>query len=170
MMPEYIFDTSALSNLAKVGRLELLEKRYQGNGFTTVEVSDELRRGILAGYDYLQVAVAQIEGIAAEGWLRVLVPESPAERRLRSEFDHILDPGESSCLALAISRELTLVTDDLAARQVAKERGVCLTGTLGILIASVRDGALSLAEANAALAAMIQKRYRSPVDRLDDLI
>jgi predicted nucleic acid-binding protein len=53
-MPEYIFDTTVLSNLAAVGRLELLEKRYCRIALTTVEVSDELRRGLQAGYGYLE--------------------------------------------------------------------------------------------------------------------
>jgi predicted nucleic acid-binding protein len=52
-MPEYIFDTTVLSNLAAVGRLDLLEKRYGQVTLTTVEVSDELRRGLQAGYGYL---------------------------------------------------------------------------------------------------------------------
>ena len=49
-MPDYIFDTTVLSNLAVVGRLDLLKERYRTAGLTTVEVSDELRRGLQAGY------------------------------------------------------------------------------------------------------------------------
>ena len=169
-MPDYIFDTTVLSNLAVVGRLDLLEKRYRTVGFTTVEVSDELRRGLQAGYGYLENVLQQIQSISSGGWLRIVAPESPAEHQLRGEFDLLLDPGEASCLALAISRGLILVTDDLAARQLAQERGVPLTGTVGILLALVRDGVLSLTEANGILAKMIERRYRSPVDRLDDLI
>ena len=45
-----------------------------------------------------------------------------------------------------------------------------LTGTLGILIVLVRDKTLSLQEANEMLTDMIQRGYRSPVDRLDGLI
>jgi len=89
---------------------------------------------------------------------------------LRSEFDHFLDAGESSCLALAISRGLIFATDDLAARRLARKNKVLLTGTLGILIALVRNNTLSLADANAMLSVMIRRHYRSPVDRLDDLI
>ena len=81
-----------------------------------------------------------------------------------------MDPGEASCLALAVSRGLVLVTDDLAARQLAQERDVLLTGTIGILLTLVRDGSLPLTEANAILAEMLERRYRSPVDHLDDLI
>ena len=169
-MPDYIFYTTVLSNLAAVGRLDLLEKRYRTVGFTTVEVSDELRRGLQAGYGYLENVLQQIQSISPSGWLRIVAPESPAEHQLRGEFDLLLDPGEASCLALAISRGLILVTDDLAARQLAQERDVPLTGTVGILLALVCDRVLSLTEANAILAQMIERRYRSPVDRLDEVI
>lgn len=169
-MPKYIFDTTVLSNLAAAGRLELLKGRYRNSAFTTVEVSDELRKGLQAGYTYLEAALKQIEGMAPGGWLRVLVPDSAAEQRLRAEFDLVLGPGEASSLALASSRGLALVSDDLAARRLAEEREVPLTGTLGILITLVRDGTLTLAEANDLLATMIERRYRSPVERLDELI
>ena len=169
-MPEYIFDTTVLSNLAAIGRLDLLEKRYRKMAVTTVEVSDELRRGFQAGYGYLGDALQQIQAISPGGWLRIVAPESEPEHQLRGEFDLLLDPGEASCLALAISRGLILVTDDLAARQLARDRDVPLTGTVGILLALVRDGSLSLTDANAILAEMIGLCYRSPVDRLDELI
>jgi predicted nucleic acid-binding protein len=169
-MPDYIFNTTALSNFAAAGRLNLLAGRYSDHAFTTIEVSDELRRGIHAGYTYLQAAWQQIETVNPTGWLRILSSESPTEHQLRSEFDEILDPGEASCLTLAISHQLIFVTDDRAARQLAQAKDVSLTGTLGILIALVRDNALSLQEANDMLTTMIQRRYRSPVDRLDDLI
>lgn len=169
-MPEYIFNTTALSNFAASGRLNLLAQRYRDRAFTTVEVGDELRKGVKAGYAYLEPALGQLETVDASGWLRVLAPESPAEHQLRAEFDHFLDPGEASCLALAISRGLTFVTDDLAARRLAEARGVALTGTLGMLIAMVRQGALLIEEANAMLSHMIERQFRSPVDRLDDFV
>ena len=94
------------------------------------EVTDELRRGVKAGYSYLEYVLQQIEPVDSEGWLRILVPNSAAEHSLQSEFDQFLDPGEASCLALAISRRMTLVTDDLATRQLAEKREVPLSGTL----------------------------------------
>ena len=169
-MRDYIFDTTALSNFASTGRFDLLDTRYRGVAFTTVEVTSELRRGVKAGYSYLEYVLQQIEPVGSEGWLRILIPNSATEHLLQSEFDQSLDPGEASCLALAISRRMTLVTDDLAARRLAEKREVPLSGTLGILIALVRHNAFSLKEANAMLAAMIQRRYRSPVDRLDEFI
>jgi predicted nucleic acid-binding protein len=65
---------------------------------------------------------------------------------------------------------LVFVTDDLATRQLAQERDVRLTGTVGILLALARDGSLSLVEVSAILTEMIKQRYRSPVDRLDELV
>lgn len=169
-MREYVFDTTILSNLAAADRLDLLEARYGGSAFTTIEVCDELRKGIKAGYAHLELALQHVGGVSGSGWLRILAPETAEEYRLRSEFDLLLDPGESSCLALAMARGLVLATDDLAARRLAQCRGVDLTGTIGILVALVRDGRLALEQANATLAAMIARGYRAPVDRLDALV
>lgn len=169
-MPEYIFNTTVLSNFSAVKCLDMLKKRYEGTIFTTVEVYDELRRGKKSGYDHLAYALEHIEAVGNEGWIRILVPESRTEHLLRSEFDEMLDPGEASCLALAISRSLTFATDDLAARKLAAARNVRLTGTLGILIVLIRSGQLPLREANMMLADMLGRGYRSPVERLDNLI
>ena len=103
-MPDYIFDTTVLSNFASAGSLDLLDKRYRGVAFTTEEVIGELRRGVKAGYSYLESVLQQIETIDSEGWIRIMVPNTAAEHLLRSQFDQFLDPGEASCLALAISR------------------------------------------------------------------
>jgi len=166
-MPDFIFDTTVLSNFASTGYIDLLGRRYAGVAFTTVEVADELRRGVKAGYAYLKPVLTQIKTIESEAWLRIMVPNSAHEHHLRSQFDQVLDPGEASCLALAISREMTLVTDDLAARRQAEKNSVPLSGTLGILIALVRHNALSLKRANALLTTMIMRNYRSPLDRLE---
>ena len=169
-MPDYIFDTTVLSNFASGGIIHLLEKRYRRIAFTTNEVVDELRRGINAGYSFLEKILQQIEPINSIGWIRIMTPNSPEENLLRSQFDQFLDPGEASCLALAVSRHMILITDDLAARRLAEKRNVSLSGTLGLLVALVNQGDIALEEANTLLKSMIQKHYRSPVDRLDEFI
>jgi predicted nucleic acid-binding protein len=169
-MPDYIFDTTVLSNFCAIGRLELLRSRYRNVAHATAEVNDELRKGLRAGYAYLASILRDLETSDQGGWIRILVPGSVQERHLRAELDDRLGAGEASCLALAAARGMTLVTDDLAARREAHARGVSVTGTLGVLIGLVRRGSLSLAEANAILSGMIQQRYRSPVDRLDEFV
>jgi hypothetical protein len=41
-MPDYVFDATVLSNFAAAGHVGLLEQRYRGIAYTTVEVGDEL--------------------------------------------------------------------------------------------------------------------------------
>jgi predicted nucleic acid-binding protein len=165
-----ILDTTVLSNFALVGQIALLQRLYTGQAGTTLAVADEIRRGLSSGYEYLRAAEEALLPLSSTGWLSVLTPVSPEEQRLFVELGASLAPGEASCLALAIARGLTLASDDRAARQRAAERGVRLTGTLGILVRAVREGHIALAEANDALARMIALRYRSPVLRLDELI
>jgi len=81
-----------------------------------------------------------------------------------------LGAGELSCLAVAIARSHTLASDDFRARRLARERGVAVTGTVGILAACVRLGYLAHDRANALLAAMIAAGYRSPVENMDALL
>ena len=104
-MPDYLFDTTVLSNFAAVGRLDLLRERYRGRAFTTLDVADERRKGVNAGYAFLESVLADIDSDDQESWIQVLVPQSTSERRLRARFDERLDPGEASCLALAVTRK-----------------------------------------------------------------
>ena len=59
-MPEHIFDTDVLSNFAAMSRSDLLARRYRGRAFTTIEVSNELEKGIKDGYAYLREIVGEI--------------------------------------------------------------------------------------------------------------
>jgi predicted nucleic acid-binding protein len=104
-MPDYIFDTTVLSNFAAVKRLDLLATRYQDVAFTTIEVIDELRKGVKAGYVYLDPILQAFKRNDPDNWISILGAQSATERRLRIEFDDRLDPGEASCLALAIFQE-----------------------------------------------------------------
>lgn len=73
--------------------------------------------------------------------------------------------GRGWVLGAGCFEGLILATDDLAARGLTRDEGVRLTGTLGIPVALVRGDDLPLSRANGVLRAMIQSRYRSPVDR-----
>ena len=170
-MPDYLFNTTALSNFAAIARFDLLKSLYLGKAFTTIEVSHELQRGIHAGYRHLESAWQQIRDVhPSSGWIRILTPETPEEYQLQAELDNRLDQGEASCLALAVTRQFIFVTDDLAARRLASEKNVLLTGTLGILIRGVQGKFLPLTEANHLLKIMVHQGYRSPVNCLDDFI
>ena len=167
---QYVFDSTVFSNFAAVGRIPLLEKLYRDYACTTMMVAVELQQGIEAGYDYLSSAVDCLKPPAPQGWLPVVSLQSDREQTLYSELCRTLGLGEASCLVVAEKRGLILATDDLAARRAAELVKVELTGTLGILIRLVREETVGLNEANQILAQMVNLKYRSPIDRLDDLI
>lgn len=54
-----------------------------------------------------------------------------------------LDPGETAALAVAAERSAVFLTDDLAARNAATERGVEVHGSIGILVLAYSRGELS---------------------------
>ena len=64
---------------------------------------------------------------------------------------------------IARTRNWVFASDDGSARRFATERGIRLTGTLGILIKAVKSEILSLSAADAIHARMIDEGYRSPL-------
>ena len=144
----------------QVGREDILAKLFENTFFTTEEVLEELKRGeqrnVLPKRDWQ--------------WIRVLQIESSQEEFLFRLFAESLGKGESSCLSIAISRELKVLTDDKDTRRLAQRRGVPVSGTVGVLVEAVRDGHLSTEEGNTMLSDMIEKGYFSPFETLDGSI
>ena len=77
-----------------------------------------------------------------------------------------LHHGEAACLTLAHHRGWAFLTDDKQARKAAKELGIIVSGTLGVLIQAVKRGLLEDASGNKLLRDMIARGYRSPHDSL----
>ena len=155
-----VADNTVLSNFALIKREDILDKLFENTLFTTEEVIDELKRGekrnVLPKRDWQ--------------WIKVLKMESSQEEFLFRLLAESLGKGESSCLSIAISRDLKVLTDDRDARRLAQRRGVPVSGTIGVLVEAVREGLLSVEEANTMLSDMIEKGYFSPFETLDELI
>lgn len=162
----YFFDTVTLSNFVLAGRLDLLVLRYGQRLHITPEVRDEVTDGVLAGYGGL----SQVDDALVDGrFTSAAALSSAGERTIYRELLRALGPGEASCLACAVTRGGVVVTDDRTARDCCHDRDIIVTGTIGILKALSRDGVLSLPEADALLASMIEAGYHSPVRRISDL-
>jgi predicted nucleic acid-binding protein len=155
-----VADNTVLSNFALIGREDILAKLFKDMLFTAEEVLEELKRGeqrnVLPKRDWQ--------------WIKVLKIESSQKEFLFRLFAESLGKGESSCLSIAISRELKVLTDDKDARRLAQRRGVPISGTIGVLVEAVRDGYLSTEEGNTMLSDIIEKGYFSPFETLDGLI
>ncbi len=153
-----VVDTTVLSNFAHAQRPDLLHLLFGSTIITTPTVMAELR----VGEDRKLVPTCDWE------WLQVhQLPSDEVE--LAAQLRQQLDAGETECLAVALARNLTFLSDDFAARRMAWQRGVKVSGTLGVLLLLVQDGHLTLADADDLLRTFVAHGYRSPVKSLRDL-
>jgi predicted nucleic acid-binding protein len=98
--------------------------------------------------------------------VRVLKP-SRDEKAFEHTLPQLLGKGERASLAIAFSRKAAIATDDALARKVARNLGISITGTIGILQRGVQREILSDSQAQRALDEMIAAGYYSPISKLD---
>jgi len=150
-------DTTVLSNFAHIERPDLLRALFSPL-LVPPSVLEELKEGERR---------ALIPKCSWD-WLDVVVPTA-SEKMLAEELRKSVGPGEAEGLALAKSRNLLILTDDLDARQLAESLGLDLSGTLGCLRDLVKRSVLDVSAADLSLARMRERGYRSPVCSLRDL-
>lgn len=150
-----VLDATVLSNLAYTDDLALLD-HLTATCVTVEAVNQELRAGINS-YDELARAVDAVE----------LTSSHKPTDAIRTA----LDRGEAHALQAAIDHDGILATDDLPAREHAADRGVPLTGSVGILVRLVTQRDLTADEADHILQQWISEyRYRSPVESVHDVL
>jgi len=160
-----LFDTVVLCNFIQAEAFDWLIDRYKGRLCLTEDVCDELASGVtreapgLANFDIERFYVnANVIAMSKQ--------DRTAFRLLRQR----LGKGEASAVAVASNIGAVVVTDDRAARNECKERGILFTGTIGILKAAVIDESLSLQEAETLHYNMVEKGFYSPIKRLADIL
>lgn len=149
-----VLNSTVLSNFAHVDDIELLLDLPR---LVTVEaVRTELMEGAET-HQYLERAL-----VVLDDGIPVVTPAQQA-KALETEFLERLDPGEAQTLAVAEMSEGTIVTDDGDARSTANERGVALTGSIGLLVRFVEEGRLSAETSDKYLKRWIDEAgFRSP--------
>ena len=101
-------------------------------------------------------------------WLKLLdLTEREQERA--DEVGQALHPGEAACIAVASSRGLLMLSDDWEARALGRSLGLEVSGSLGVLDRLVWKQILSLDEADALLAEMVRRGFRSPYQSLREI-
>ena len=136
-----LLDNTVLSNYALIGQLDLLRSFCGGKGVTTDAVVKEFQTGIALGL-FKETDI---------GWVRVTKVRGESERSLFERFQRRLEAGESSCLAVAVSRKHGILTDDIDAREVALRASIQVSGSIGVLVAMIRRGVIDLQEGNRLL-------------------
>lgn len=126
-----VSNTSPISNLAIIGRLDLLKQRYR-----TVRIPPAVGHELSALSH--PSAKALITAALAEGWL---VVENPPASPLSLPFP--LDAGETEAIALALATRADVVLmDEKRGREAARTNGLTVAGVLGELPHARQTGRL----------------------------
>jgi len=117
-MPSVIVsDTSCLILFYKIGELDLLKKIF-GKLHITDTVLKEFKQPVPDWIDIVQLKTDVHKGLSG-----------------------FLDPGEATSIALASEyEESLLIIDEIKGRKAAKEMGISVTGSLGVLVAAKIKG------------------------------
>ena len=155
-----LLNNTILSNFSVIARPDLVRQAFPREAIVTVaavlaEHANGVKGGHFAACDW--------------SWLTVL-DLTPDEQKELEQMPRRLGRGESACLIVAKTRGLRLATDDWDAQCAAQRLGIPITGTVGILAILVKDGKLTLAEADELLARMITSGFLSPVTSIKDVI
>jgi predicted nucleic acid-binding protein len=154
-----LLDNTVLVNFAVVDRPDLVLDGPFEHVCTTPAVKAEYQMGVAEGQ------------VPESTWGSLPCVElTPDEANLAQALSKRLGPGERSCLAVALHRDGLFASDDADARDVARQRDIPITGTLGFLVVAVKHGLCSRSHANMLLETMIDSGYRSPIDRIDSLL
>ena len=143
-----VLNTTVLSNFAYIDQLWVVVGISRI--CTLPVVREELERGV-DSHPYLQSAVDTL----GDDVPVTTVSETVANREAVVS-DH-LDPGEAQAFALADAHDGRLLTDDGDARSFAKEQGVTVVGSVGVLLATIDAGKISQETADEWLSTWIDE-------------
>jgi predicted nucleic acid-binding protein len=124
-------DTSPISNLAIIGRLDLLEKQFREIWIPNA-VESELSK---LPYPH---ALASVQQGLLRGWIKARALQA-------ASLVHVLQTGlgqgeaETIALGLELPADLILL-DELAGRAAAARAGLRVTGVLGVLLRAKQQG------------------------------
>jgi len=122
-----VSDTSPVSNLLRIGNLDLLPQLY-GRIIIPSMVWSELMVLKRLGCD--------VSALENADWLEI---KTPAQAEYVIVLSATLDPGEAEAIALAKEFDADLlIIDEKDGRMVAQREGLEIVGTLGILLEAKR--------------------------------
>jgi predicted nucleic acid-binding protein len=126
-----VSNTSPISNLAIIGRLDVLARQ-----FGTIRIPGAVHRE-LARLEH-DAGSRAIEKALSQGWIQVV---TAASSDLARNLASLLDAGEAEAIALASeSAADLLIMDESAGRAAARSLEIAMTGTLGVLLKEKRAG------------------------------
>ena len=159
-----VCDACVLINFLVVGRMDLLTRhldyRFVVTEHATAEVTDPVQRERL---------LAVIEN----GELEQVELTDPGSLAVFAKLSAVLGSGEAAAIALAAERDWAIATDELGRtlREIESRLGERrLLTTPGILLRSIRNGALSVEEADEIKAKLEAHRFKMSFASFADLL
>jgi predicted nucleic acid-binding protein len=155
-------DTTVISNFASTSSVEFLVHLLEAP-IVVPAVRDEIERGVKHGHEYLTSAVEAFDNGLA-------VSDVPPEIG-RASLHERLDPGETETLRGAVEHDGTVATDDLAARRLATELDMPVTGSIGLLVLGIKREHIDSETADEWLEVWRDERgYYAPVESVTELL
>lgn len=123
-----VSNTSPISNLAKIGQLNLIQQLYG-----RILIPDAVYEELLDE----RAGETVIRAVQSATWLEI---KSVQNQELVDNLRTRVNVGEAEAIALAVEVNATrLIIDERLGRQAAKDLGVKITGVLGILLLAKRQ-------------------------------
>lgn len=155
-------DATVLSNFASTDAIDFLVALLDAP-IVVPAVRDEIQRGHDLGHDYLSNAIEAFDDGLSIG----TDPATGGEPRVRER----LDAGEADALLGALDADGTLATDDLAARGLASDLSVPVTGSIAILVMGIERDQIDRDLADGWLEAWCEGRgYYAPVESVGEIL
>ena len=159
-MQPLIFDTSPLSQFARIERLGVLRAIVgERRSIIPQAVVVELQRGVQSD--------PRIREVLEASWIEQRGTQTDDELAVYAGFASRLvsgdrNVGDAAVLALARTLPGQAVIDDSVAHRLGTEAGVSCTRTLALLCDGIREGLLTLEEVSDLADELIATDYRLP--------
>ena len=141
-----VLNTTVLSNFAYIDQLWVVAGL---SGICAVPiVREELENGV-DDHPYLQSVLDTLDDEIP------VVPISETVANREAVVSSHLDSGEAQAFALADAHDGRLLTDDGDARSFAKDQGVTVVGSVGVLLAAIAAGEIDESTADEWLSTWI---------------
>jgi predicted nucleic acid-binding protein len=161
--PQPVFlDATVISNFASTNSTAFLGHVLE-SPTVVPEVRGEIEQGVDLGHEYLTGAVEAF----GEALPVIDTPPEVGGVHLRDQ----LDLGETEALRGAVEHDGTLATDDLAARRLATELDVPVTGSIGLLVLGVKREHIDSETADEWIDTWRDERgYYAPVESVTEVL
>ena len=147
-----VSDTSPLIMLSKIKALDLLKKLY-GDILMPEEVYNE----IVSGEPYKD------EIIYFKSFKFKVV-------KVKKTLEFGLGKGEESAINLALEKKAILIVDDYVARQIAKNLGLKVIGTLGLLLIFLKKRLINYEKFKNLLNELIENNFRISIELYNEVL